>query len=76
MVNVLTGILVWDCIKETTVEESIPPERNAPKGTSAIIRLEIASWRSESKTAPASSFVPLKRLVCDFSIMSLADQYG
>jgi hypothetical protein len=32
-------------ISATTVEESTPPERNAPSGTSAIIRLVTASRR-------------------------------
>ena len=43
------------CINATTVEESIPPERKAPSGTSAIIRnlTEFAQQRVE----------PLDRLV-------------
>ena len=37
MVKVFTGRDDCFCISATTVEESMPPDRNAPSGTSAII---------------------------------------
>jgi len=45
-----------DCISAVTVEESIPPERNAPSGTSAIIcpATEARSRRSNSSAASSS----------------------
>src|SRR5205823_13784743 len=68
MVNVFTGRLLCDCISATTVLESIPPERNAPSGTSAIMRKPIASRslsssfdRSEEHTSELQS---LAYLVC------------
>ncbi len=36
--KVLTGLAASRCISATTSEESMPPERNAPSGTSLIIR--------------------------------------
>ena len=52
--NVRTGSDDCSAIAATTVEESTPPDRNAPRGTSAIIRrptarliwLRISSLRS------------------------------
>ena len=41
--NVRTGSGESCAIAATTAEESIPPERNAPSGTSAISRLRVAS---------------------------------
>ena len=38
MVKVRTGRLDSACISATTVDESMPPDRNAPTGTSAIMR--------------------------------------
>jgi len=32
IVKVFTGRVLCDCIKATTVDESIPPERKAPSG--------------------------------------------
>ena len=37
MLNVFTGFIDWDCIKATTRDESIPPDKKAPNGTSDII---------------------------------------
>ena len=42
----------------TTVEESIPPERKTPSGTSASIRSLTASRRSMSRRSIASSAEP------------------
>src|ERR1700730_13610130 len=56
-VKVFTGRLVWACMTATTVVESIPPERKAPNGTSAIIRRRTAdsSWWWSCLIASASS---------------------
>src|SRR5947199_320343 len=45
-----------DCIKPTTVEESTPPERNAPSGTSEIIcwLMTVRRIASSDDTASAS----------------------
>ena len=40
MENVLTGAADWRAIDATTELESMPPLRNAPSGTSAIMRIE------------------------------------
>ena len=37
MVKVCTGVSESDCIRETTVAESMPPDKKAPNGTSATI---------------------------------------
>ena len=42
------GIVDWRAIDATTADESTPPERNAPSGTSAIIRSRTASSRRSS----------------------------
>ena len=43
------------CMMATTVEESMPPERKAPSGTSATICMETASRRRASRAAIASA---------------------
>jgi hypothetical protein len=63
-------------MSETTVLESMPPERNAPRLTSAIIRLATAARRrSSSASVAASSDVEIgvreRR-----SATSRADQYA
>ena len=47
-VNVRTGTEACRCIKATMVLESIPPERNAPTGTSATILAATASDNADS----------------------------
>ena len=54
MEKVFTGRVLCACIRATTVEESIPPERNAPSGTSAIIRSLTESRSSASSRSTAS----------------------
>ena len=62
--NVRTGRVLASAIAATTAEESIPPERKAPSGTSAMSRrrvaLRIASrMRSHSSSCETpSSFLP------------------
>ena len=48
----------WACIRATTLDESTPPERNDPSGTSEIMRLETASRNKLSSSLIASSPVP------------------
>ncbi len=55
MENVFTGWLENFCIKPTMIVESIPPERNAPKGTSATICSRTASESVSLKSAISSS---------------------
>ena len=43
--KVLTGEVLASAIAATTADESMPPERNAPRGTSAIIRRCVAARR-------------------------------
>ena len=58
IVNVFTGTPVAFCISATTSEESMPPERKAPSGTSEIIRLRTESPRRPSSSSSASSTDP------------------
>ena len=46
--KVRTGRVLCACISATTVDESMPPDRNAPSGTSAIMRRLTASRSSAS----------------------------
>ena len=55
MENVFTGRVLCACISATTVEELIPPERNAPSGTSAIIR-SLTESRSSASSRSIASF--------------------
>ena len=48
MEKVFTGRVDCLCIRATTVDESMPPERNAPRGTSDTMRLPTASARRRS----------------------------
>ena len=51
MAKVCTGRLQRACMSATISEELIPPDRNAPKGTSAIMRRRTASPSSASSCA-------------------------
>ena len=55
--NVFTLTSEWDCIKETIVLESIPPDKNAPKGTSDCICEETAFDKTDSSLLTASDGV-------------------
>src|SRR5215208_7544631 len=76
MENVFTGRSLWACINATTVDESIPPERKAPRGTSATIRRRTASRSRVSRCSTASTSVFLRGLATPLSATSLADQKG
>src|SRR5438046_338074 len=54
--NVLTGPEQNSDIKATTADESTPPERNAPRGTSEISRSLMASFNRSTSSA-ASAFL-------------------
>ena len=56
--------VLFACISATTADESMPPERNAPSGTSAIMRRLTASPSSASSASTASSSLPTKRALC------------
>ena len=58
MVNVFTGPTLAAFIRATTVEESMPPDRNAPSGTSAIMRRFTASWSNSSSWSVSSVSLP------------------
>src|SRR5262249_49074494 len=53
MVKVRTGRGLCACMSATTVEESIPPERNAPSGTAAAIGARNARPSPDSAAAVA-----------------------
>src|SRR6266704_948007 len=58
--NVRTGSADCACIKAAIVEESIPPERKTPSGTSATIRIFTAARSKVSSCSTASASVPRK----------------
>ena len=55
--KVFTGCVEAAAISATTIEESTPPERNAPSGTSAIIRRRTAR-RSGAEAPPPAPWAP------------------
>ena len=62
--NVLTGRDEASAIAATTAEESIPPDRNAPSGTSATMRLRVAA-RSPSRIRSHSSGSGIGSSLCE-----------
>ena len=74
MVKVFTGRVDCVCMSATTVEESTPPERKAPKGTSAIICPAVLCMSSRASSRSASALVPLKISLVPTSATSRADQ--
>jgi hypothetical protein len=54
MAKVFTGRGLADCISATVSEESMPPERNAPRGTSEIMRISTALCTSDFSSASVS----------------------
>jgi hypothetical protein len=55
MQKVLTGRSTWRAIRPTMVLESTPPDRKAPKGTSARNRMRVASSSRAMNSAAQSS---------------------
>ena len=76
MVNVRTGHSDWACIRATTVEESMPPERNAPTGTSAAICRPTARSNTSCSASTASSGAPSNGRAWPDATASPKDQYG
>ena len=62
-------------MSETIREESIPPDKNAPNGTSAMDCSLIASIRADSM-AVSASISSEKTFFLPDSIASSKDQYG
>jgi hypothetical protein len=54
MEKLRTGRDAFACISATTVEESTPPDRKAPSGTSATMRRRTASLSKDSSASVAS----------------------
>src|SRR3546814_3563301 len=60
MEKLRTGRDECACISAVTVEESTPPDKKAPSGTSAIMRFWTASPSRASSAETASSSLPAK----------------
>ena len=73
-VKVRTGRRLRCCMRATTRLESIPPERNAPTGTSATIRAATASDSTASNRSARTSGGPSTGRRRAPSIPSRADQ--
>ena len=71
---VRTGLADCACIKDTTSEESTPPDRNAPNGTSATICRPTASSSNRSSASVASASLPAKGSALPACARSAADQ--
>jgi hypothetical protein len=57
-VKVRTFPVACACMSATTSDESMPPDRNAPSGTSAIMRSATDSLRRRSSSSTASRSSP------------------
>ncbi len=75
MENVRIGRVDCACISATTSDESIPPERNAPRGTSATMRSDTERWSNASSCAIASSSLPPKGDAVAFRSALRGSQY-
>src|SRR5438093_12672564 len=75
MLNVLTGRGLCACINATTREESIPPERKAPNGTSATICWATDSRDNATSRSLASSSSPSNGWADPASATVCSDQY-
>src|ERR1051326_4805744 len=76
MLKVLIGRRLWACITATTNEESMPPERNAPTGTSATICKPTAAFKSRVRYWTASRRLPEKGRSMPALAADQSDQYG
>src|SRR3546814_19803002 len=76
MVKDWTGFADWDCIMATISEESMPPERNAPSGTSAIIRSATAWFRTASSRSSIASAGPFRQWSTPFEDRSEERRVG
>jgi hypothetical protein len=73
--NVLTAFEEFDCMSATIVEESTPPDKNAPNGTSEIICNLTALLSKESNSVTASFKFPLNGFKTPSFATFSADQY-
>ena len=76
MLNVLIGRGLCACINATTREESIPPERKAPNGTSATICWATDLRNNAASPSLASSSTPSNGWAVPASTIVSNDQYG
>src|SRR5215813_11552944 len=76
MENVRTGCDDCACIRATTVDESTPPDRKTPSGTSAIIRSATASRKRRSRLSTASASEPENGFASPAFTTAFADQKG
>ena len=76
MLNVLIGRRLCACINATTREESMPPERKAPNGTSATICCETARSNNATSRSLASVSAPSNGWAVPASAIVCSDQYG
>ena len=74
MEKLRTGVSLFACISAVTVEESIPPDRNAPSGTSETMRPVTASLSSASSRSRASPSLRSSGAACPRSATSSNDQ--
>src|SRR5271156_3670204 len=76
MENVFTRPRLWVCINDTMVDESMPPERKAPRGTSDRIRIRTASRSIQSSCSIASCSSHSRGWETASLTTSRSDQYG
>ena len=74
IVKVLIGRADCVCINATIVDESTPPERKAPKGTSDIICCLTEVIKSFSSSSLISSILEDKGLFTPYTAVSAKDQ--
>ena len=74
MVKVLTARADCACISDTTSDESTPPDRKAPSGTSAAICLATASRNNVSSACTASAGEPTNGFASPAAIIWRASQ--
>jgi hypothetical protein len=72
---VRTFLLAFFCARATIVDESMPPERKAPTGTSASSCIFTAAERSRSSSSMHSAGLARKRSLAPRAADSAADQY-
>ncbi len=75
MVKVRTGRAAFLCISATTMDESTPPDKKAPSGTSDIMRASTAR-ASESRSSSFASALSVNGRSRAASAASTADQNG
>ena len=74
MEKVFTGFDDCACISATMVDESMPPDRKAPSGTSATICWPMALRSSASSSRMASASEPCQGAATPATATSASDQ--